>query len=229
VELTSAPRHAEHSLHDVARRIAPHLRIISASRPTPLLRDHNIIAVAVDEEAGRRAVLAVEGIETSDEKLGTVVMGAPSASPGVTSAADSAESGSTPVPAPAPDPEGVSRHVLPRVLGGGVVGAIVGAIVVGGGAYLLGADGWQLAGAAIGGAMMVSVFGAMWLTFSGLGGSSAYRETFVNSEVSRLTIVSVHTDDADEAVAARDRLEGSVDPLSIFEVDRFGRVIGREQ
>lgn len=219
--LTSAPHHAEHSLHDVARRIAPHLRIISASRPAPLLRDHNVIAVANDEEAGRRAVLAVEGIETSDEKLGTVVMGAPTASPGTAPEADASESGS----APAPDPEGVSRHVLPRVLGGGAVGAIAGAVIVGGGAYLLGADGWQLAGAAIGGAMMVAVFGAMWLTFSGLGGSSAYRETFVDNEVSRLTIVSVHTDDADEATAVRDRLTGSGDPLTVFEVDRFGQVV----
>ena len=49
----SPSRHAGHSLNDVARQLAPHLRIISASRPTPLLRDHNVLAVAHDP--GRRA------------------------------------------------------------------------------------------------------------------------------------------------------------------------------
>ena len=72
----SPSRHAGHSLNDVARQLAPHLRIISASRPTPLLRDHNVLAVAHDTESARRAVLALEAVEHADDQLGTVVMGA---------------------------------------------------------------------------------------------------------------------------------------------------------
>ena len=68
-------RHSGASLDEVARRLAPNLRIISASQPTPLLRDHNVLFVARDADTGRRAVLALESLEHADDQLGTVVMG----------------------------------------------------------------------------------------------------------------------------------------------------------
>jgi hypothetical protein len=210
----TSSRHAGHSLTALARQMAPHLRIISASRPAPVLRDHNVLAIATDAEVGRRAVLALEGIEHADDQLGTVVMGA---------VADNAE-GDSGEENGRVDPEGVGRQVLPRVLLGGLLGAIVGAIVVGGAALLFGAEGWEVAGAAFAGAMLLSVFGAIWLTFAGLGGSDAYRQTFVDDATTDLTIVSVHTDDPDEAEAVRTRLAG-VSDVRVVSVDRFGHVV----
>ena len=209
--MSSSPR-AGHSLNDVARQLAPHLRIISASRPTPLLRDHNILVIAHGVEPARRAVLAVEAIEHADDQLGTVVMGAVPGADG--EIANDDDNGQV-------DPEGVGRQIIPRVFLGGFAGAVVGAIVVGGGALLLGATGWELVAAAVAGAALLSVFGAIWLTFAGLGGSDAYRQTFVDDSASELTIVSVHTDDPDEAAAARERWSGDAE-LTIVSVDRFG-------
>ena len=206
----AAPRTTAHTLNDVARQLAPHLHIISSSQPIPELRTHNVIALAETAELGRRAVLALESVEHDDERLGTVVMG--------TTAAESSF---------APrgvDPEGVTRELGPRILVGGLLGAVVGAIVIGAGALALGASGWEIVGAAAAGAMLVAVFGIMWVTFAGMGGSDAYRQTFVDDGVSHLTLVSVHTDDADEAAAAHDRLRKA--KLRIIDVDRFGRVSG---
>jgi hypothetical protein len=212
----TSSRHAGHSITDVARQLAPHLRIISASRPAPVLLDHNVLALADDAEVGRRAVLALEGIEHADDQLGTVVMGTVTDEAAGESVADNGRV----------DPEGVGRQVFPRVALGGLIGAILGAIVIGGGAFLLGAEGWEVAGAAAAGAMLLSVFGAMWLTFAGFGGSDAYRQTFVDDAASELTIVSVHTDDPDEAEAARSRL-AAIDDVRILSVDRFGQVLDK--
>ena len=206
-------RRGGRSLDDVARRLAPNLRVISASQPTPLLRDHNVLAIAHDAGAARRAVLALEAVEHADDQLGTVVMGT------ATDAGSSPDDENGRV-----DPEGVGRQVVPRVLAGALIGALVGAVVIGGGAFVVGARGWELVGAAAGGAMLFAVFGAIWLTFAGFGGSDAYRQTFVDEAVSELTIVSVHTDDSDEAAAARKQLAGDPE-LTILSVDRLGQVV----
>ena len=158
-------------------------------------------------------MLALEAVEHADDQLGTVVMGAV---PGGTDS-ESPDDGNGRV-----DPEGVSRQVVPRVLAGALIGALVGVLVIGGGALVLGATGWRLVGAAAAGAMLLSVFGAIWLTFAGFGGSDAYRQTFVDAAASELTIVSVHTDDPEEAAAARERLAGDPE-LTILSVDRFGQ------
>jgi hypothetical protein len=207
-----------HSLNDIARRLAPHLRIISASRPTPVLRDHNVLALADDAEEARRAVLALEAVEHADEQLGTVVMGAVPGTPERMEVDDTGE------PSGRVDPEGVGRQILPRVLVGGLLGAIAGAIVVGGAALLFGASGWEVVGAAAAGAMLISVFGAIWSAFARLGGSDAYRQTFVDKAASDLTIVSLHTDDASEAVEARARLAG-MEGITVVTVDRFGQLV----
>ena len=204
----TTPRATAHTLSDVARQLAPHLRIISASQPSPSLQTHNVIAVADSAELAREAVLALESIEHDDEQLGTVVM----------SATDPDEQSD----APRPDPEGVARHVAPRILIGGVLGAIAGAIVVATGAYLFDARGWEIGGAAIAGAMLFAVFGAIWVVFAGLGGSDAYRQTFVDDRVRHLTLVSVHTDDAAEAAAARDHLRKT--KVRVIDVDRYGQL-----
>jgi hypothetical protein len=210
-------RRAAHSLNDVARQVAPHLRIVSASRPTPVLRDYNVVAYTDDTEAGRRAVLALEGVEHADDQLGTVVMG-------FVPGDDTSFSNETPSDERhGVDPEGVDRAVVPRVIAGGLLGFLTGAAVVGAGAFVLGASGWRLVGAAAAGAMMVSVFGAIWLAFAGLGGRDAYRQTFVDEDARELTIVSVHTDDPAEAATARDRLANE-SQLALLAVDRFGHI-----
>ena len=206
----ATPRTTAHTLTDVARQLAPHLRIISSSQPAPPLRTHNVIALADTAELGRRAVLALESVEHDDERLGTVVMGM--AAP------------ESPRSVPGSDPEGVTRQLAPRILAGAILGAIVGAVVIGAGAFVLGATGWEIVGAAAAGAMLVSVFGIMWLTFAGMGGSDAYRQTFVDDDATYLTLVSVHTDDPDEAAAAHDHLRKS--KLRVLDVDRFGQVSG---
>ena len=214
----SPPRHAVHSLNDVARRLAPHLRIISASRPTPVLRDHNVLALADDPEEARRAVIALESVEYADEQFGTVVMGAVPGTPERLEVDDAGDlSGRV-------DPEGVGRQIVPRVLLGAFVGAVLGAIVVGGAALLFGASGWEVVGAAVAGAMLISVFGAIWFAFARLGGSDAYRQTFVDRAASDLSIVSLHTDDAAEAGAARSRLE-RLDCVTVITIDRFGQLV----
>ena len=210
----SSSPHAVHSLNDVARQLAPRLRIVSASRPTPQLRDHNILAIVHDAGAARRAVLALEAIEPADDQLGTVVMGAVPDDSGDDRPND--DNGRV-------DPEGVASQVIPRVLAGGLTGALLGAVIIGTGALVLGATGWRLAGAAAAGAMLLSVFGAIWLTFAGFGGSDVYRQTFVDDAISDLTIVSLHTDDSDQAARALERLSGD-DELTIVSVDRFGHV-----
>ena len=109
----------------------------------------------------RRAVLALESIEHADDQLGTVVMG--SAEAAETPVVDDGRDGNGSV-----DPEGVSRQVVPRVLAGGADRCARRRLVVGGGALVFGADGWQLAGAAVAGAMLFAVFGAIWFTFAGV-------------------------------------------------------------
>ena len=202
------------SIDDVARGLAPHLQILSGSQPTPLLREHNVVALAKDAESARRAVLALESIEHSDDQLGTVVMGTALGDGGAPRQPDDGNG--------RVDPEGVGRQIFPRVLLGGAVGALVGAVVIGGGALAFGADGGQLVGAAVAGAMLLGVFGAIWFTFAGLGGSDAYRQTFVDDASVELTIVSVHTDDRGEAAKALERL--AADPaLQVFTLDRSGQ------
>lgn len=206
----ATPRTTAQTLNDVALKLVPHLRIVSASQPTRPLRTHNVIAIAGTAEDARRAVLALEGIEADDDKLGTVVLGtagAPSDPP--------ADDGQLKA-----DPEGVGRDVMPRILIGAIAGAIVGALIVGGGALLFGAEGWEFVGAAAAGAMLVSVFGAIWVSFAGFGGSDAYRQTFVDNDVSELTLVSIHTDDPREAAAARDRLDAL--DVQVADLDRQG-------
>ena len=94
------------------------------------------------------------------------------------------------------DPEGVTRMVASRTLVGGALGALAGALLIGG-AIALFADVSASTAivAAIGGAFIGGVFGAIWVVFAGMGGSDAYRQSFIAPELTDVCIVSLHTDD----------------------------------
>ena len=65
------------------------------------------------------------------------------------------------------------------------------------------------------------MFGAIWVVFAKMGGSDAYRQSFVPPELTDVCIVSLHTDDAQEAADGRVRLAGS-SWLTIVDVDSDG-------
>jgi hypothetical protein len=118
------------------------------------------------------------------------------------------------------DPERVTRTVATRALVGGAIGALVGALLLGG-ALALFAGGSTALVAALGGAFIGGVFGATWVVFARMGGSDAYRQSFVPPELTDVCIVSLHTDDAREAVDAKRQLAAK-SWLTIIDVDRDG-------
>jgi len=207
---TDPSAHVGATLLDVARRVAPHLHVVSASQPVPPLRAHNVVALAETNEGSRSAVLALESLEADDAKLGTVVMSA------TETAGDSSAPGTTGM-----DPEGVTGRIVPRAVKGALIGLVVGVLVVGGGALLFGVELPGALAAGAGGAAMFAVFGAIWSAFGAMGGSDAYRQTFVDESISDLSIVSLHTDDAEEAAKARRALAGH-DKLRVYDVDQNG-------
>lgn len=194
-------------LDEFARTLAPHLDIVSISQPVPALHARNVVLVTDTAEHARAAVLELEGFERDDAKLGTVVMGR---------AGDAAAA----AVGDGVDPQGVSGVVLPRVAAGaaigGVVGAVLGAVIA---AVLdMGAGVWA---AALGGAALFAVLGAIWTVFAGLGGSDAYRQSFVDEDVTDLSIVSLHTDDDGLVATAWARLDDHPH-IALFEVNADG-------
>jgi hypothetical protein len=105
------------------------------------------------------------------------------------------------------------------MLKGAALGAVVGAVLVGGVTALIDSSIWM--GAAIGGAIFGLVVGAMWGAFIRMGGSDAYRQTFVETSSPTLTIVSLHSDDRAEADEARRRLalEAETAPVVVEQTD----------
>ncbi|MBA3399416.1 MAG: hypothetical protein H0U01_05605 [Acidimicrobiia bacterium] len=176
----------------------------------PPLRAYNVVALAETNEGSRSAVLALESLEADDAKLGTVVMSA------TETAGDSSAPGTTGM-----DPEGVTGRIVPRAVKGALIGLVVGVLVVGGGALVFGVELPGALAAGAGGAAMFAVFGAIWSAFGAMGGSDAYRQTFVGESISDLSIVSLHTDDAEEAAKARRALAGH-DDLRVYDVDQSG-------
>ena len=176
------------TLTDVARSLVHDRRIASVSNPEPALRQYNLLAVSPSLETAREAVVSLEGVDDRDDAVGLVVFAED----------DERPDGRV-------DRERITRALLPRILAGGLIGAVVGAIVIGGGAALLDAGGAAI-GAALGGAAMFAVFGGIWATFAKMGGSDAYRQSFVSASGADVSIVSLHTDDPAEAATARERL-----------------------
>ena len=102
----------------------------------------------------------------------------------------------------------------------GEIGTLAGALLIGG-ANALFADRSTALVAALGGAFIGGVFGAVWAVFARMGGSDAYRQSFVAPELTDVCIVSLHTDDPQEAADGRDRLAGT-SWLTIVDVDSNG-------
>ena len=176
-------------MQDLVHQALPGHRIVSSSDPEPQLRTYNIVAIYRSADQARNAVLALESIEADDAAIGLTVVEPPD----------------TPdVSAPGADPEGIMHDIVPRTLKGAVIGAVVGAVVIGLATALLASDIWI--GGALGGALMGATFGALWGAFLRMGGSSAYRQTFVATSSGAVTMVSLHCQDRTEATEARSRL-----------------------
>jgi hypothetical protein len=198
------------TLGEFVRRELPHLHIASISQPEPELARHNVVAATQDIDAARRTVVQLEALEADDAKLGFVVLSA---------------GGSPDRVAGGADPERVTRTVATRTVVGGAIGALAGALLLGGATALF-ADGSTALVAALGGAFIGGVFGAIWVVFARMGGSDAYRQSFVAPELTDVCIVSLHTDDAREAVDGRRQLAAS-SWLTIIDVDRDGTLTSR--
>ena len=200
------------TLGEFVRRELPHLHIASISQPEPEFARHNVVAATQDVDAARAAVLELEALEADDAKLGFVVLasaGAPESDVGRA------------------DPERVTRTVATRALVGGAIGALAGALIIGGATALF-ASGSTALVAALSGAFFGGVAGAIWVVFAKMGGSDAYRQSFVAPELTDVCIVSLHTDDAQEAADARDRLAAR-SWLTIVDVDSNGtRLLSRQ-
>jgi hypothetical protein len=185
---------SDHSqtLTSVVGRLAPHLRVVSVSNPEPHMERLNVIATTSDLSTARAAVLELEAEEIDDARIGLVALGPPTAEgddvPGI-------------------DPERVGRTLVPRIVTGGATGAVAGAGIGAAIAAISGAPGPYVVGAAFGGAALLAVPGAIWAAFPRMGGSDAYRQTFVDESVDELNIVSLHTPDDDEAARAMTRLQ----------------------
>jgi hypothetical protein len=183
---TNQPR----TLTSVVRRWAPHLEVVSVSQPEPHLERLNVVATTSDPVVARDAVLDLEAAEGDGARIGLVALGSPK---------DEGRPDGI-------DPEGVGRAVGPRVLVGGAIGAAAGAGLGAALTAISGAEASVVAVGALAGAALLTVPGAIWATFTRLGGSDAYRQTFVDESVDELNVVSLHTSNRDEAERAMARL-----------------------
>jgi hypothetical protein len=170
---------------DLVRHVEPGGRMISTSNPEPALRAYNVVARYRSADEARNAVLALESLEADDAAVGVTVVELPSWTVGVDDIPDADR-----------DP-GPIDELTPRMLRGAAIGLVVGAVLIGGITALIDSEIWV--GAAIGGAIFGLVVGAIWGAFLRMGGSDAYRQTFVETSSPTLTIVSLHSDDRVEA------------------------------
>jgi hypothetical protein len=199
-------------LGDFVRREMPNLRIVSMSQPEPEFASHNVVAATRDVDVARKVVLELEALEADDAKLGFVVL---------------SKEGSTDVVGGGADPEGVTKMVASRVVVGGVLGALAGALIIGGAVALFDRGSTAFI-AAIGGAFFGGVFGAVWVVFAGMGGSDAYRQSFIAPELTDVCIVSLHTNDARQAANGHERL-ATRQWITIVDVDANGTRTTRER
>lgn len=196
------------TLTSLVRRWAPHLRLVSVSNPEPHLEQLNVVATTPDASLARAAVLDLEAEEGDDARIGLVALGSPDHDGELVGV----------------DPEGVGRTVAPRIVAGGAIGAAVGAGVGAAVTAISGADTSYVVGGALAGAALLAVPGAIWATFLRLGGSDAYRQTFVNDDVDELNVVSLHTSDRAEADRALARLS-SRPGLAVHLLDSDGNPV----
>jgi hypothetical protein len=198
-----------HRLDDLARQAAPHLEIVSVSNPEPVLRRLNLIAITSGEDAAREAVVALSADTDADSDIGVVVMSADS---------DRAVGDAT------ADPEHVTGYAARRIAIGGAIGAVIGAILIGGAVAIFAGEAAPVIPAIVGGALFGFVPGATYVTFAGLGGGDAFRQTFVAPELVDVALVAFHTESDELLQRARGRLD-DVEHLALVEVDADGRTI----
>jgi hypothetical protein len=195
------------TLREFAEQEFRGLDIVSVSQPEPVLLDRNVMAVTDDVDQAREAVLALEALEIDDSRLGLVVLEPPHRW------GPEWKEGKA-------DAEGASKPVT-RAPMGAATGAVLGALVIGALAAFLGNGSTGMVGLIVG-AVAGAVLGAIIAVFASLGGSDAYRETFVSPKETKLCLVSLHTNDSDEATAARKRLS-SRSWADLFDVDAKGK------
>ncbi|WP_420452154.1 hypothetical protein [Ilumatobacter sp.] len=198
-------------VRDLAKILAPDATIVSTSSPEPALKSLNVVAIFDDDEASRSAVLALEGVENDDASIGLVSLASKSAG-----AAD--ERPEARAAGVQPEDTDIASDTLGRTAKGGIIGAVVGAAIFALVGFLL-AEGGVIIGAAVGGALFGAFIGGVWGAFARFGGSDAYRESFARNE-GGITLVSLHTDDADEARRAEELLaDGSLSAPMVFRRD----------
>jgi hypothetical protein len=195
------------TLREFAEQEFRGLDIVSVSQPEPVLLDRNVMAVTDDVDQAREAVLALEDLEIDDSRLGLVVLEPPHRW------GPEWKEGKA-------DAEGATKPVT-RAPMGAATGAVLGALVIGALAAFLGNGSTGMVGLIVG-AVAGGVLGAIIAVFAGLGGSDAYRETFVSPKEMQVVLVSLHTNDRDEASAARKRLS-SRSWADLFDVDAKGK------
>ena len=199
------------ALGEFVRRRLPDLRVVSMSQPEPIFARHNVVAVTSDVDAARKAVVELEGLHVDDAtKLGMPTLGLVVLS----------KDGQGDIVDGRADPEGLTGMVASRVLVGGAIGAVVGALVIGLVTALL-SEASTAVVAAVGGALVGGTFGAIWVVFAGMGGSDAYRQTFIAPELSDVCLVSLHSDDAGQVARARERL-AEREWIKMVDVDASG-------
>ncbi len=195
------------TLREFAEQEFRGLDIVSVSQPEPVLLDRNVMAVTDDVELAREAVLALEALEIDDSRLGLVVLEPPHRwGPEWREGKAGAEGATKPIT---------------RAPMGAATGAILGALVVGVLAAVLGNSETGMAGLLVG-AVAGAVLGAIVAVFASMGGSDAFRETFVPPKETQVCLVSLHTNDREEASAARKRLSNR-SWADLFDVDAKGK------
>jgi hypothetical protein len=197
-----------------ARRQAPHLDIVSASVPEPMLLAHNLVAVFREPDPARELVRAWERIESADGAVGMVVLGRAPADPSELERPSGV------------DPEGVTADAAVKSMRGAIPGAVVGAIVVA--LVVLVLQGWSgvVVGAALGGAAFGAVAGGVMSFTQGVGWGEAYRHSFVDADATAVVFASIHSDDP---ARIDDALEAVADDrrADVHRVERDGRVVAR--
>jgi hypothetical protein len=202
--ITSRASGASLTMSEFVRREMPHLRVVSMSQPEPVFASHNVVAVARDIDSARAAVVDLEGLEDDDARVGLVVL----------------SNGGVPRDDEA-DPEHVTGMVASRVVRGALIGALIGVVVVAGIAALFTSMSTALL-TSLGGAAVGGVAGAVFTVFSRMGGSDAYRQSFVAPELTDACIVSLHTNSETEAERGHERLGAR--GLEVVAVDAAGAV-----
>lgn len=193
-----------HHLSELAHDLRPDLHVVSVTNPDPQLATYNVVAEAHSTEHARQVVVDLENHLGTDARIGLAVLSA---------ARDTDRS-------PQVDPEGVAGSFARRALVGVAIGAVVGAVIGGLLGWVWSEVGGPIGGA-LGGAALFAVFGGVWAAFTKMGGSDAYRQTFVEPQVGDVVLITYHTDSAEAAENVRKRLREQ-DDLRLLDVDDPG-------